>query len=185
MPTSHLQSPKSGNTVIIILIIAAVAYILTTIGMLMFSGGKRGNPLTNLLGRPTPVPAAPKIMPTPTPLPKPLTSRGMYEYAVSGGSDREPAFVKGVFGPVDAANGQRQTLDVWIKSRGTASSVTAVLKIDHSEKKLTLTKSEETDGQSKWSASWTLDDTHDYVYTVEMTAKNSAGAQNSDTLVFR
>ena len=121
-------------------------------------------------------------LPVPTPTPRPLLSKGMYEFSVSSKGDKSPGFVSGSFGPVDADKPSRQTLIINF-GKPDVKKVTATLISD--TKKTPYVLAADPDDKRSWGVSWTLSDTHDYIYTVSIDAEDESGAKNNLTLTYR
>jgi len=112
-----------------------------------------------------------QVLPTPTPLP--LTSAGVYQFSISGGSEGPKLISKGVLNPVDPPVGGQQNLEVTTVNG--AEHIVAIIKTDTKEKTIALSKSGS--NPTVWQGSWTMDDQYSYIYTIEV--KGSVGGKET------
>lgn len=113
--------------------------------------------------------------PTPTPIPLP---RGPREFSVSGGDNPSIRSLK--FSEYSPRKGENQTITVTVSDESDAGvlGVQIALMTDHEVKNYPLKLASGTAQRGDWSITITSNDTHDYVYGIDITAKNSKGRTN-------
>lgn len=125
------------------------------------------NVLSNHVGRSLVDKRISKIQPssvpmTPTPTPRPLTSKGVYKFSIMGGEGKQGLIKGGVITPVDPVFGGKQEMELTVTTG--AQRIYVILLTDTKEKKVALTK--DPSKPDVWRGSWTMDDTYSYIYTL-------------------
>ena len=128
----------------------------------------------NALPKPTPAPT-----PTPIPLPK-----GPREFGVS--TQNNPQITDLKFSEYDPAMGQSQTITVSLIGRtGNVASVEIALKTDNKITTYPLKLSSGTPRKGDWTTTISTNDTHNYIYSMVITAKDDKGQMATVNPIFR
>ncbi len=114
------------------------------------------------------------IGPTPTPVPLP---RGEREFGVSGGNN--PYITNLKFSEYYPKIGEKQTITVSVQDEkgGNVLGVEIKLQTDNKTKTYPLTLTEGTQRKGNWSTTITAEDTYNYVYKLDIKAKNDRGQE--------
>lgn len=171
---------EAGIGLIIVLVLIGVLVVI-----LVNPAGFKSltNKLALVPASPTPT-NAPTAIPTPTPTPRPI-AKGPQEYTVMGSTDPK---IKGFkISEFDPKMGQSQTMTVSVVDTGNVPITKVEVKLitDHRTHvyPLSLVSGSKTDGE--WAANWTIDDSHDYIYSAVYSAKNEKGESSNVTGSFR
>jgi len=154
-------------------VLIAIIYVAINIGIHLFgrtvalSGQNRAKKGASQPSGPT--------SPTLTPTPRPLLSKGLYKFSVSTEEGKLGIVLKGNLNPVDPPYGGKQDLEVTTPDGAENMSVTVIT----DTKKNTVSMTKDPAKPNVWTASWTMDDTYSYVYTVEV---NGVVGGKSDSL---
>lgn len=155
-----------------------IVFIIAIVVMVLFPRS-RFNP-KNLIGNNNLI----KTSPTPTPTPIPLP-RGPREFGVSNSMNPQiREFKISEFAP---KKGERQEITVRVVD-GKKQKITDVLlnlRSDNKTKNLSLKLASGTEVDGEWRTSWIVDDSFDYVYSLEFKAKNEKGEEAVVTPTFR
>ena len=108
---------------------------------------------------------------------------GVIEYKVSSSSDNAVQFKKVIVNPLDVYVGDWQEFTVEVYSVNGISEVITTTQLDNDVLDLPLVKlSEDDKGIEKWSAGWTVYDTHETTYETTFIATDNLGNSNSVTI---
>jgi len=99
---------------------------------------------------------------TPTPTPRPLISRGTYDFSVSTGGGTASLISQGKIDPIDPIIGNSQSIE--ITSIPNADKLQVKIQTDTKVQIIPLSKSPSF--PQVWTGSWTMNDTYSYVYTI-------------------
>lgn len=124
----------------------------------------------------TPVPSTPTPKPTIYPLIPDSGSAGTYN--VSQGAHSGPSVTRVVFDPLDVKKGQELKVTVTLQSASGASNVSAVFTMDSSSTNLNFQKVSSSGGNETWEVKFTLTDSVNYKYILNLTAKDASGTNN-------
>lgn len=87
--------------------------------------------------------------------------------------------------PFDPKIGKKQMMSLKIKKDIPTQSVAVILTTDKKTKNYPLTLVETTEKETRWEASWTIEDTHLYIYTAKVVAKAANNETSEVELSFR
>lgn len=159
--------------VLVVIALGSAAYYIWT----QFGPSLGVIPPTASLTPVTPIQKSPSptIIPSPSPTPAPLKS-GKETYLISQGSETKgPRIYELSLDPLDIKNGQQQSISVKVSDPSSVRSVKINFKSDNKSRTLTLNLSEGTAQDGAWKTSWTLDDSVDFKYSLEITATGGSG----------
>lgn len=122
----------------------------------------------------------PSATPSPRPTPAPIL-QGKETYSIGQASDAKgPKITQAVFEPHDPAVGQTQKITIKTSHSQPVTAVELVIKSDNKTQTQNLTLASGTAADGSWSASWTVNDTHLYIYVVTVKAKSTDGESAVD-----
>lgn len=159
-------------------LIAAV-FIIAIVVMVLFPRS-RFNPKNLINNRASTV----KTTPMPTPTPRPI-AKGPQQYSIS--TKQTPQLRTLDINEFDPKKGELQKMTVKAVSVNGANITSILLKLitDHKTTDISFKLVSGTELIGTWEASWTTEDSHDYIYTASFTAKDSKGNQSKIDLSFR
>ncbi|HUD20106.1 MAG TPA: hypothetical protein VMR81_06720 [Patescibacteria group bacterium] len=186
-PVGTAKSPS--NKISIIIPIIAVVFLLANIGLflyLQYVTNKQNAPVATVPA-PTQVTSTsptPTHTPKPTPTPYPL-AQGKISYNIGYSKTHTGPQINSItINPFDPKKGVQQTLSINVSATSPVLSADLALTTDTKTATYSMTKDSQDPTGNTWSATYTTDDTHLYVYSPQVTVK-TATEKEVQTLTLR
>lgn len=170
---------NSGLSVIFIIIFVAlilgVAFIIAwqNLNQPKTPPSVSGSPEAAILRTQAPAAQTPTPKPTIYPLIADKGTAGTYN--VSQGPHSGPTFRQIIFDPLDVKKGQNLKINVAMESAGGVSTVKGTFTMDSSKEDLTFTKVSRQGEAEVWEVQFTLKDSVDYKYILNVSATDAKG----------
>ncbi len=164
------------GALLLLLIIGAIALLLSTLGVLNIRMDRSGGPTSQSTTMP--------LGPTPTPTPTRLNP-GKETYSIGQWSGAKgPGIPTLTLDPLDPKLNQQQHLSVHVNYDQPVTAVSIEVQSDNKTKTLPLVLTGGSDTNGDWSIDWTVDDTVLYKYILNVSATGN-GVTNTVTVAPR